>query len=79
MERTDVINHLTAIFKKVFEKQELVLTDEMTANDVDQWTSLSHVILIAEIEKEFSITFQMRDLNKMDNVGAMVDLIISKL
>lgn len=79
MERTDVINYLTAIFKKVFEKQELVLTDEMTANDVDQWTSLSHVILIAEIEKEFSITFQMRDLNKMDNVGAMVDLIISKL
>lgn len=79
MERTEVINQLTDIFKKVFAKQELILSDAMTADDIDQWTSLSHVILIAEIEKEFSITFQMRDLNKMDNVGAMIELIMSKL
>jgi len=79
MERTEVINQLTVLFRKVFDNQALILFDEMTADDVDQWTSLSHVILIAEIEKEFKITFQMRDLNKMDNVGAMVNLIMSKL
>ena len=79
MERNEVINQLTVLFRKVFDNQALILFDEMTADDVDQWTSLSHVILIAEIEKEFKITFQMRDLNKMDNVGAMVNLIMSKL
>ena len=79
MERAQIIEKLTSVFRKVFSDNELVLSDGMTANDVDQWTSLSHVILITEIENNFSITFQLKDLNKLDNVGAMIDIINSKL
>jgi len=79
MERVQIIEKLTSVFRKVFSDNELVLSDGMTANDVDQWTSLSHVILITEIENKFSITFQLKDLNKLDNVGAMIDIINSKL
>ena len=79
MERVQIIEKLTSVFRKVFSDNELVLSDGMTANDVDQWTSLSHVILITEIENNFSITFQLKDLNKLDNVGAMIDIINSKL
>jgi acyl carrier protein len=79
MERTDVINKLTTIFRKVFIDDSLVLTNELTASDVDQWDSLSHMILIKEIEIDFSIKFRLKDLNKMRNVGDMIDSIISKL
>jgi acyl carrier protein len=79
MEKTEVIIKLTAIFRKVFNNDSLVLRDELTANDVDQWDSLSHMILITEIENEFSIKFKLKELNKMKNVGNMVDIIISKL
>lgn len=78
MERIEVINRLTVIFRKIFMDDSLVLTDDLTANDVDRWDSLSHMILIAEIEKDLSIKFKLKDLNKMRNVGAMIDIILSK-
>ena len=79
MERTDVESKLTVIFRKTFDNDSLVLTNKLTANDVDQWDSLSHMHLITEIEDTFSIKFKLKDLNKMKNVGDMIDLIISKL
>lgn len=79
MERAQIVDRLTSIFRKVFSDNELVLFDEMTANDVDLWTSLSHVMLITEIENTFSIRFQLKDLNKLDNVGAIIEIIKSKL
>ena len=34
---------------------------------------------ISEVEKAFSIRFKLKDLNKMKNVGDMIDIIIQKL
>jgi acyl carrier protein len=70
---------LTGIFRKVFSNDSMIITNELTANDVDNWDSLSHMILITEIEKDFSIRFKLKDLNKMRNVGDMIDLIVSKV
>lgn len=79
MEKSEIINKLTAVFRKVLSNDSLILTDELTANDVDRWDSLSHMIIITEIEKVFSIKFKLKDLNKMRNVGEMIDIIITKL
>jgi acyl carrier protein len=79
MNKKEVVVSLTSIFRKVFSDDLLELTDELSANDVDRWDSLSHMLLITEIEKCFSITFKLKDLNKMQNVGDMVEIIISKM
>jgi acyl carrier protein len=79
MERTELITRLTEVFRKVFNKDTLVLTNELNANDVDNWDSLTHMLLITEIEKTFSVKFKLKDLNKMRNVGDMVEIISSKL
>jgi acyl carrier protein len=79
MERTAIADKLTGIFRKVFNNDSLIITDELTANDVENWDSLSHMILIAEVENSFSIKFKLKDLNKMKNVGEMINIIISKL
>jgi acyl carrier protein len=79
MDKKEVVVSLTSIFRKVFSDDLLELTDELSANDVDRWDSLSHMLLITEIEKCFSITFKLKDLNKMQNVGDMVEIIISKM
>ena len=79
MESTEIINKLTNIFRNVFNNHSLVLTNELSANDIAQWDSLSHMLLITEIEDNFSIKFKLKDLNKMRNVGDMIDIIISKL
>ena len=79
MERTEIINELTVVFRKIFSDQTLVLSDDMTANDVDNWDSLSHMLLISEIENYFSIKFKLRELNKLKNVGILIDFIDTKL
>lgn len=79
MERKEIVSKLTSVFRTVFNDNSLILSDELTANDVDNWDSLSHMILITEIEKAFAIKFKLKDLNKMRNVGDMIEIIMSKL
>ena len=79
MERKTLEDKLTGIFRKIFNNEGLTITDDLTANDVANWDSLSHMILIGEIEKSFGITFKLKELNKMKNVGNMMDIILSKL
>ena len=79
MEKTEIVNKLTEIFRKEFNDDSLVITNELTTSDIDGWDSLSHMLLISEIEKSFSIKFKLKDMNKMRNVGDMIDIINSKI
>ncbi len=79
MERADVLNKLTIVFKTVFDNDTIELNDELTANDIERWDSLSHMILINEIETAFQIKFKLKELNKMQKVGDMIDMILSKV
>ena len=79
MDKAEIIDKLTLIFRKELSNDSLVLTDELTAADVDNWDSLSHMILISEIESTFFIKFKLKELNKMHNVGDLIDFIITRL
>jgi acyl carrier protein len=79
MEREEIVHKLTPVFRKVFGDTSLEINDELTARDVENWDSLSHMLLISEVENEFGIKFKLKELNKMINVGAMIAIINSKL
>jgi acyl carrier protein len=79
MEKEAVLTQVTGILRQVFKNPSLVITEKTTAHDVDGWDSLSHMILITDIEKTFVVKFRLKELNKMRNVGDMIDIIISKL
>jgi len=79
MDKADVFERLTGIFRKVFGDDTLEISDELTANDVEGWDSLTHMLLITEVENSFSVKFRLKDLNKMRNVGDLADTIVSKL
>jgi acyl carrier protein len=74
-----IIENLEKVFKDVFKDNSLVIYKQMTTNDIEGWNSLTHMILITKVEKEFIIKFKLKELNKMRNVGDMIDLIQSKL
>jgi len=78
MQKEEIVNRLTPVFRKVFSDNALVVTDELSALDVENWDSLSHMLLISEVETEFAIKFKLKDLNKMANVGDMIEIIRSK-
>ena len=79
MEEKIIIANLEKIFREVFSNEFLVITRGMYANNVEGWNSLNHMILVSEVEKTFSIKLKLKDLNKMHNVGDMIDIIVSKL
>lgn len=79
MEPQQIHASLTDIFQRVFKEPALKLNDEMTAQDVDGWDSLNHLVLISAIEEHFKIKFKLRELLNIDNVGDLLRLINAKV
>ena len=79
MERKEIFNRLNEIFIDVLDLDEVELTDETSANDIEEWDSLSHIQLIVAIEKSFGINFTSLEIMKWRNVGEMVSSMEEKL
>ena len=79
MNRIDIIEKLTAIFREVFNEKSIVLRDDMTASDVDSWDSLTHMLMITKVEEEFGIKFKLKELNKLKQVKDLINIIDSKM
>lgn len=69
------IKQLEAIFKDVFDDEGLIICADTTASDIDEWDSLSHIRLILQIEQRFSVRFNASEIEKLENVGQMVELL----
>ncbi len=78
MERNEVYDKLNAIFREILDNDEIELQDETTANDIEEWTSLTHIQLIVEIEKVFNLRFTSEEILEWNNVGEMVDSILAR-
>lgn len=75
----ELLKRLNQIFCEVFDDDDIKITPEMTANDVDGWDSLSHVNLIVAIETKFKIRFVQKELRTFKNVGDLLNCIQSKI
>ena len=69
---------MNTIFCDVFNDDELVISRQTTAKDVQDWDSIMHVSLVVTIEKAFGIRFSSSEVAGLQNVGELVDLIDSK-
>ena len=67
------------MFRDVFDDEDIVVTDETTAADIEDWDSLEHINLLVAIERSFEIKFTMGETTGMKNVGEMVDKIMTHL
>jgi acyl carrier protein len=68
---TDTHERLTDIFRTVFGDESIELRDDMTADDIAAWDSISHIQLIFAVEEEFDIKLSMKDLESLEDVGAL--------
>lgn len=79
MSREEVYEKMNEIFRKIFDDEEITVSDTTTADDIEGWDSLEHINLVVAIEKNFGIKFNMDEVAKMQNVGEMVDIIMQKV
>ena len=73
------LERLQEIFRDVFEDETIVLTEEMTAADIEDWDSLMQITLTMEVEQAFDIKFTTDDIVKMKNVGDFVKAIEERI
>ena len=78
MERKELMAELEKIFAEALQEEQVTLTDETTAADVEGWDSVSNMIIISEVEKHFGLKLKLREIIRMKNVGALCDLIVEK-
>jgi acyl carrier protein len=78
MQSDAVYAKLTEIFHDVFDDDDIVLRPELTADDVPEWDSLSHVRLVLTVQRQFGIKFSAAQTVNLKNVGELVALIQSR-
>ncbi len=79
MQAQRIYDELTPIFQDVLEAPSLVLTPELTANDVPEWDSFNHINLVVAMEAHFGVKFQTAELESLQSVGHLVALLEGKL
>lgn len=79
MSREELYIKLNEVFRDVFDDDSIVVSDETTANDIEDWDSLEHINLVVAVENKFGIKFNMGEVNDFKNVGEMVDLILKRI
>lgn len=75
----DVWSELTKVFHEVFDDDEITLGEQTTADDIEDWDSVTHVQLIVAIEEHFGIRFKTGELTGLKNVGALVEVIQARV
>lgn len=70
---------LQEVFRDVFDDEEIVITDETTAEDIDEWDSLTQIQLVVAVEDEFGVKFNIVETVKLKNVGEFIALIDKKI
>lgn len=79
MTQQEILTQVTGIFANVLKQPDLQLSLTSTAADVEGWTSLTHMILIDNVETSFKVKFKLNEIMKFNNVGDMIACIEKKL
>jgi acyl carrier protein len=79
MNKEEIVQAVTIVFREVLDNDSIVLTERTTAKDIAEWDSLSHIHLVVAVEKRFHIRFGSREILGWKDIGGMIDSIVAKV
>ena len=79
MTKDIILEQVQDILRDIFDDEDIAVTCETIADDIEDWDSLEHINVITSIEKHFNIRFAMNEVSGFKNVGNMVDTIYNKI
>jgi len=74
----EIYETLTGIFHDVFMREDIVLSPELTARQVQGWDSFKQIEIIMASEEQWKIKFTTRELDSLRSVGDLVHVITTK-
>lgn len=78
MNKNEIMTRLTDVFRDIFDDDSIVLTENTTSADIEDWDSIEHINLIGAVENEFGLRFKMKEVSGMKNVGEMLGIICER-
>lgn len=79
MTQEEILKRVNKVFINVLDNTDIIIKPETVAADIEEWDSLTHILLIVETEKHFNIRFTSEEIRGFQNVGDMCSLISRKL
>lgn len=74
----EIFDRLNEVFQDVFDDDSILVNENTTAADIEDWDSLSHITLVAAVEDEFRMKFSMKEVVEMKNVGEMAAIVAAR-
>jgi acyl carrier protein len=74
-----IYNGLSEIFADVFMRDDISLSPELTAKNVEGWDSFKQIEIIMASEEKWRIRFNTRELDALRCVGDLARMIGRKL
>jgi len=79
MDTIEIYAKITTVLQEVLENKILEARPELTAKDVDEWDSFSHIRIILGVEQAFAVKFATPEIAQFENLGQLAALISEKL
>ena len=79
MNKDEILLKIQDIFRDVFDDDTLILSENTSQNDIDEWDSLEQINIISTIEDEFDVEFEMDEITELKNVGCMIAALYAKI
>lgn len=79
LSRDEILASIADIMRDVFDDDDLEISLETTAEEVEDWDSLSHIRLIVAVERKFGFKFKNSEIEALKNVGELVNLVETKV
>ena len=78
MEPEFVLAKVQTIVKDILDNEDIIVSRDTVASDIDEWDSLAHIQLVVAMETEFGVRFTSREIQTWKNVGEIIDCIVGK-
>lgn len=66
------------IAEKILNIKQSEIRDELTPQDIPDWDSMNYLLFIAELEKQFQMTFTMDEVMNAKSLGDVRAIVNSK-
>jgi len=72
----DIESNLFKIFAKVFGLMDNSINMSTSQENLENWDSLNHILLIVEIEKKFDIKFKVGEIGELNSAKKIFERIL---
>jgi acyl carrier protein len=66
------------IVEEIFKLKPEEINDSLSSKDIPNWDSMNYLLFIAEVEKQFNVSFSMDEVLGANSLGAVKEMLKNK-